>query len=65
MLSNTARLNEATELREQLKEYLYLYYLTRDEAYKVTINKISESLKYLESIINSSHCGTSDNLSDS
>lgn len=65
MLSNTTRLNEVDELRTQLKEYLYLYFLTKEETYKCTIGKINESIKSLESIINSSHFGSSDNLSDS
>lgn len=65
MLSNTTRLNEIVELRRQLKEYLYLYYLTKDETYKVTITNISRSIKLLESKINQSNFGLSDNLSDS
>lgn len=65
MLSNTTRLNEVDELRTQLKEYLYLYYLTKEDTYKLTITKINESIKSLESIINSSNFGSSDNLSDS
>lgn len=65
MLSNTARLNEVDELRTQLKEYLYLYFLTKDERHKLTITKINDSIKHLESIVNSSHFGSSDNFSDS
>lgn len=65
MLSNTTRLNEIDELRIQLKEYLYLYFLTKDETYKLIITKINESIKHLESIVNSSHFGSSNNLSDS
>jgi len=52
MMSSTSKLNEIFELRDMLKEYLYLYYITKDSTYKVLINSIDESIKNLESIIN-------------
>lgn len=55
MLSNTSKVEEICELREQLKEYLYLYYMTKDNRYKIVITIIGDSIKYLESMLNSNN----------
>ena len=52
MMSSTSKLNEIFELRDKLKEYLYLYYITKDSTYKVLISSVDRSIKNLESLIN-------------
>lgn len=51
ILSNTVKLKEIAELRAHHKEYVYLYFLTKDESLKITITKISDNIKYLESTL--------------
>ena len=52
MMSSTSKLNEIFELRDKLKEYLYLYYITKDSTYKVLISSVDISIKNLELLIN-------------
>lgn len=51
MLKNTSKLNELVQLKEHLKEYLYLYYMTKNDEYKVIINRISNSIRRVESTL--------------